>query len=55
MKSEKVYNDGRVCFYGVRELDGSLLKRKYYTEELNLVSRNDVPDTEHEPSELSEE
>ena len=52
---EKVYNDGRVCFYGVRELDGSLLKRKYYTEELNLVSRNDVPNTEHEPNELSEE
>ena len=41
---EKVYNDGRVCFYSVRELDGNILKRKFYTEELNLVSKNDVSD-----------
>ena len=52
---EKVYNDGRVCFYGVREQNGELLKRKYYTEELNLVSRNDVSDTNNDASELSEE
>ena len=51
---EKVHNDGRVCFYSVREPGGSLLERKFYTEELNLVSQN-VPDTEHEPDELSEE
>ena len=44
---EKVYNDGRVCFYSVRELDGNILKRKFYTEELNLVSKNDVSDAEY--------
>ena len=52
---EKVYNDGSVYFYGVREQDGSLLERKFYSQELNLVSRNAVPDTEHEPAQLPQE
>ena len=52
---DKVYNDGRVCFYGVRELNGDMLERKYYSEELNLVSKNVVSDIEHESEKLSEE
>ena len=51
---EKVYNDGRVCYYSVREQGGKLLDRKYYTEELNLVSRNALSDTQYRSEELSE-
>ena len=35
-----VFNDGSVCYYSVENSVGEPLKRKYYTEELNLVSRN---------------
>ena len=51
---EKVYNDGRVCYYSVREPGGDLLKRKFYTEELNLVSRDDASDADNRSDELPE-
>ena len=40
----RVYNDGTVCYYTVKTNEGEPLTRKYYTEELNLVSRNALPD-----------
>ena len=52
---EKVYNDGRVCYYGVREQGGEVLKRKFYAEELNLVSHNATSDTDDGSDELSQE
>ena len=33
----KVFNDGKVCFYKVKNSAGETLNRKRYTEELNLV------------------
>ena len=50
---DKVYNDGRVCFYGVKEQNGNLLSRKFYTEELNLVSRNASSNIDDRSKELS--
>ena len=52
---EKVYNDGRVCYYGVREQGGEILERKFYAEELNLVSHNVTSDTDDGSDELSQE
>lgn len=40
-----VFDDGNVCYYSVRDADGQTLKRKYYTEELNLVSKNAVSES----------
>ena len=42
----KVHNDGSVCFYDVKTNEGDSLERKFYAEELNLVSRNAVSDLE---------
>ena len=39
-----VFNDGRVCYYSLKTSEGVPLHRKYYTEELNLVSRNAAAD-----------
>ena len=41
-----VFNDGRVCYYSVQTSEGTTIHRKFYTEELNLVSRHVVPDAE---------
>ena len=39
-----VFDDGFVCYYSVKDSTGETLKRKYYAEELNLVSKNVVSD-----------
>ena len=41
-----VFNDGVVCYYSLRTSDGQPVQRKFYTEELNLVVRNALPDVE---------
>lgn len=41
-----VFNDGSVCYYKLQTSEGDPVERKYYTEELNLVARNNVPDVE---------
>ena len=33
----KVYNDGKVCFFKLKDFSGVILNKKYYSEELNLV------------------
>ena len=41
-----VFNDGFVCYYSLKTSEGDGLKRKFYTQELNLVSRNALPEPE---------
>ena len=47
-----VFNDGDVCYYSVRDSDGHTLKRKYYSEELNLVLKNAIFDPEQSTEKL---
>ena len=39
----KKLNDGSVCYYKVETLNGEVLDRFFYEQELNLVIRNEVP------------
>ena len=41
-----VYNDGRVCYYSVKDSAGEPVQIKFYTEQLNLVARNALPDVD---------
>ena len=36
----QVFNDGKVCFYKLKNSSGEVLPRKYYTQELNLVIKS---------------
>ena len=38
-----VHTDSEVCYYKLTTLEGEVLPRAYYNEEINLVVRNDVP------------
>ena len=36
----QVFNDGKVCFYKLKNSSGEVLPKKYYTQELNLVIKS---------------
>jgi hypothetical protein len=36
----KVFNDGKVCFYNLKNSSGEVLPKKYYTQEINLVIKS---------------
>jgi len=41
-KVANTFNDGSVCYYQVETLEGDLLERKYYDQDLNLTIKNEV-------------